>query len=446
MKILFFHPNMPGQYKHMARVLAADKNNQVVFLTKPKMDVEIPGVIKVEYEVKRDVSKDTHRYLIPVERGIFASQEIWRVCKQMKSSGFTPDVICGHFGWGDGFFIKDIFPNTPLLSFLEFFYDAYGADVGFLEEMDNESISPDHAAKLRIKNMIHISNMTWSDWGVTPTFFQHNRHPDIFHPRISVLHDGIDTDVVKPATDNISLTLPGGVTLTSKDEVVTYISRNFEPYRGFPQFMRAAEIIQKRRPNCHILMVGADGVSYGKAPKKGEPTFRQQMLKEVTLDKSRFHTLGYLPYDQMLKVMQISGAHIYLTVPFVLSWSMMEAMSSGCVVIGSNTEPVREVIRDNENGLLVDFFSPQHLAERIDEVFAHKDRMQHIRKAARQTVLDGYALNKVLPLHLGLVQDLAAGKKTPPTAALIEKFNIEHGIRSQKEDSHEEVRKTRRRN
>lgn len=440
MRILFIHPNMPGQYKHIARVLAEDKNNTVVFITKQVKDVQIPGVLKVEYEVKRDVSKETHRYLIPVERGIFASQEIWRVCKQLKTSGFTPDVICGHLGWGDGFFLKDIFQDVPVLSFLEFFYDAYGADVGFLEDMEKESMRPDHAAKLRIKNLIHTANLTWCDWGLTPTFFQQKRHPAIFHPKMSVLHDGIDTNIVKPNAD-ISVKLPKGVTLTKKDEVVTYIARNFEPYRGFPQFMRAAEIIQKRRPNCHIILVGADGVSYGKAMKKGEPTWRQKMLKEVNLDQSRFHTLGYLPYSDMLKIMQVSSAHIYLTVPFVLSWSMMEAMSSGCLMIGSDTEPVREVLRDGENGLLVDFFSPEHIAERVEEVFAHKDRMQAVRDNARRTIVDRYALDKVLPLHLGLIKDLAEGRTPPPTAKAIETFNHEQGISAQKEDSNEKDRK-----
>lgn len=415
MKILFIHPNMPGQYKHLARITAQDKNNQVVFITKPKKHINIPNVTKIEYTSSREPSVETHRYLIGFERAVFQAQEVWRVCKKLKDAGFIPDVICGHLGWGDGLFLKDIFPDTPVLAYFEFFYDATASDVNYLN--NGMPIEPDEMARIRMKNPMHLMNLCYADWGICPTRFQLDRHPKEYHHKISLIHDGIDTDVVKPK-NLASLTLPNGVTLQKGDEVVTYISRNFEPYRGFPEFMRAAEIIQKNRPNCHIIMVGQDGVSYGKAPKGGK-TYRQMMMEEVKLDMSRFHFLGYLPYDEMLKVLQISSAHIYLTVPFVLSWSMMEAMSAGCLIIASDTEPVREVMAHEKEGLLVDFFSHEEIAKAVDRVFASKDRMQHIRDAARQKIVDYYALNKVLPLHLSLIEDLGSKKLPPPTAEKI---------------------------
>ncbi len=419
MKILFLHPNMPGQYKHVAKAFAENPDNEVVFLTKPKPGVEIPNVTKIEYEVSRDVSQETHRYLIAFERGIFASQEVWRVCKKLKESGFTPDVIVGHLGWGDGFFLKDIFPNAPLLAFLEFFYSATGSDVDFLR--DNDPMTNDDMARIRIKNSIHLMNLTFCDWGVCPTHFQTNRHPELFHHKISVLHDGVDTDIVKPGNGN-NLTLPNGVKLSPDDEVITYIARNFEPYRGFPQFMRAAALILKNRPNCHIIMVGQDDVSYGRKHPSGE-SWRNVMMKEVEIDESRFHYLGYLPYEQMVRVMQISSAHIYLTVPFVLSWSMMEAMSAGCLIIGSDTSPVREVIKHHENGILVDFFNHEELAKTIDDVFAHETRYQHLKDAARQTILDKYDIKKTLPLHMSLIEDLANGLIPPPTDKKIKEMD-----------------------
>lgn len=418
MKVLFFHPNMPGQYKHLARIFGEDPNNQIVFLTKPKPGVEIPGVKKVEYTASREVQKETHRYLIGLERAVYASQEIWRLCKKMKDEGFVPDVIVGHFGWGDGLFMKDIFPDTPILAFLEFYYNAHGADVDFLEE---NQTTDDDKARIRMKNAIHLFNMTYCDWGMCPTFFQRDRHPEMFYDKISVIHDGIDTDVFTPKNDK-KVTLPNGVTLTAKDEVITYVARNFEPYRGFPQFMRAAELIQKRRPNAHIIMVGQDGVSYGKQPEDGVP-YRKTMMKEVDLDMSRFHYLGYLQQDELLKVMQVSSAHIYLTVPFVLSWSMMESMSAGCLMVCSETEPVTEVIEHEKNGLLVDFFDHEALAKTIDNVFEHETRYQHLRDAARQTILDKYSLDKLLPLHVELVKDVAAGKMPPPAAKKIAKLH-----------------------
>lgn len=414
MKVLFIHPNMPGQYKHLARVMGEDKNNQIVFITKPKK-VEIPGVTKIEYDVKRDSQPEIHRYIINFERGILRGQEIWRVCKKLKESGFVPDVICGHLGWGEGLFLKDIYHDTPILSFLEFFYDAYHSDAGFYEETE---LAPDECARIRMKNALHLFNLTYCDWGITPTFFQLNRHPKEFQPKISVLHDGVDTDAVQP-DNTATITLPNGTTLSKKDEVVTYISRNFEPYRGFPSFMYAAEKILKNRPNCHIIIVGGDGVSYGKANESGK-TYRQEYMEKVNLDPNRFHHLGYLPYDKMVNVMQVSSAHIYLTVPFVLSWSMLEAMSAGCLLIGSNTEPIEEVIQDGQNGLIVDFFDADDIAAKVDAVFSHKDRMQEIRNNARKTAEQKYALNKLLPLHVNLVKDLAQGNTPPPTHTTIQ--------------------------
>ncbi len=410
MKLLFVHPNMPGQYKHLAPAFAKDPANQVVFLTKPKPKVNLPNVTKVEFDTKRDVQPETHRYLIPFERAVFASQEAWRVCKKIKESGFTPDVIVGHLGFGDGLFLKDIYPDTPILTLLEFFYSARGADVDFLRE---EAMTPDAEARIRMKNAQHLYNLIDSDWGICPTFFQLKQHPAIFHPKISVLHDGVDTDAAKPRAFN-NLTIGNKVVLGSKSEVVTYISRNFEPYRGFPTFMRAAEIILRERPNCHIVMLGADEVSYGQKPKGGK-TWRQTMMAEVKLDPVRFHVMGHLPYDEMIKIMQISSAHIYLTVPFVLSWSMLEAMACGCLVVGSRTPPVMEVIEEGRNGLLADFFSPRDVADRVHEVLDHPDRMQKVREAARQTILDKYALKKLLPLHMCLITDLAEKKLPPPT-------------------------------
>ena len=422
MKIMFLHPNMPGQYKHLARILAEDEKNQVIFLTKPgKKDIK--NVTKIEYELGRDVGPDVHRYLIGFERGVLLAQEVWRVCKKIKDEGFIPDVICGHFGWGEGLFIKDIFPDTPVLGFMEFFYSSQNSDVTF---MQGTEIPDDDKARIRMKNSLHFFNLQYFDWLLTPTFYQLHRHPEEYYHKFSILHDGVDTEVAKPKKQN-SLTLPNGVKLKPEDEIITYLSRNLEPYRGFPQFMKAAEKILKERPNAHIIVAGGDEVSYGKQPDGGK-TFRQQMLEECDLDINRFHHFGFLPYDDMIKIMQISSIHVYLTVPFVLSWSMLEAMSCGCLILGSDTEPVTEVIKDGVNGLLVNFTSPDKIAARVSEVFEHENRMQHIRENARQTILDRYSLDKVIPLHIELIKDVAKGKFPPKAAGKIAKFNEETSV------------------
>lgn len=410
MKILFIHPNMPGQYKHLCAALAAERKNEVVFITKRRA-IELPNIRKIVYGTSRPPTPNIHRYLVPAEQAIVQGQAVWRVCRKLKQEGFTPDVICVHPGWGDGLYLKDIYSDTPVLSFFEFYYHAHGSDVDFVPDA---KVGDDDRARIRTKNITNLLSLESADWGISPTRWQWQQHPPEFRHKISILHDGIDTEKLKPDS-KATVTLPNGLKLTREDEVITYVARNFEPYRGFPTFMKAAEMILKRRPNAHIIAVGADEVSYGKKLPKGQ-TYRGEWLKKVKLDESRIHWTGMLPYNKFLKVLQVSQAHIYLTYPFVLSWSMLEAMAAGCLLITSDTTPVTEVVTDGENGLLVDFFSPKDIADRVDRVFAHPDRLRQLRDAARKTVEDRYALSKLLPLHIGLVKDLADKKLPPPTA------------------------------
>ncbi|NET71422.1 MAG: glycosyltransferase [Sphaerospermopsis sp. SIO1G2] len=413
MKILFLHQNMPGQYKHLCQAFAKDPNNQVVFLTKPK-NFDIPGVYKVEYKVPREPSASTHRYIVGAERAVLAGQEVWRVCAKLKKEeGFIPDVICTHPGWGDALYLKDIYPDTPILSFLEFFYHAQGADVGFDKD---RLIDGDERARIRSKNITNLLSLDSMDWGICPTLWQASLHPDVYKPSISVLHDGVDTDMCRPnAQAELTIT---GTTYRPGDEVVTYIARNFEPYRGFPTFMRAAEIILKQRPNCHILAVGADEVSYGHRLSKGN-TWRHRMMQEVDLDTSRIFFPGVMSYHQLITLFQVSAAHIYLTYPFVLSWSSMEAMAAGCAMVSSATYPVQEVMTHEHNALLADFFDHEQVAEHVIRVLESKDHMADMRVAARQTILDHYALQDVLPLHQQLIIDLAEKRTPPPTHEVI---------------------------
>lgn len=409
------HPNIPGQYKHLCRVLAEDPKNQVVFLSKPRAEISIPGVIKAEYVVPREPSTYTHRYLTGTERGILQGQETWRVCTRLRDEeGFTPDVICAHPGWGDALFVKDVYPNSKLLNFFEFYYRSKGSDVGF-----ENPCTEDDKARIRVKNILNLMSLETTDWGISPTHWQMIQHPSEFQHKLSVIHDGIDTDIACPADDPF---------VRIKDNefrqgmpVITYVTRNFEHYRGFPTFMRAAKLIQEARPDIHIIAVGADDVSYGRKPAAGT-TFRRQMLEELKPDLSRLHFVGTLPYNDMLNVMRVSAAHIYLTYPFVLSWSMMEAMACECLLVASKTPPVEEVIKDGVNGLLVDFFSPEQLAEKLIYAVDHQKELAHIRKNARKTVVDRYDLKKLLPLHVGLVTDLARGDIPPPTAQKIKEL------------------------
>jgi glycosyltransferase involved in cell wall biosynthesis len=403
MRILFVHQNFPGQYLHLARHLGSIPGNEVVFITQRKDGVTLPGVRNIVYQPHRAVMKDQHHYLVDTEMGTLNAQAVARVALGLKESGFVPDVMVGHNGWGEIWYLKDVFPNTPLIGYFEFFYRYRGADVGFAPE---EPEIFDTAPRIRTKNLGNLLALDTVDLGQTATHWQKSLYPEMYHSKLHVVHEGVDTQIVAP-DPNARFKLPSGVELSRDDEVLTYVARNLEPYRGFPQFMRSLPTILKERPNAQVLIVGGDEVSYGHRLPPGQ-THRQLMLNELgsSLDMKRVHFLGKLPYSVYLKVLQLSRVHVYLTYPFVLSWSFMEAMSAGCLMVGSRTTPVEEVIRHGENGWLVDFFKPEEIAECVVEgLAAGKDGHVELRQNARRTMVENYDLRSVcLPAHLRLLE------------------------------------------
>ena len=333
MRILFLHRNFPPQFRQLATYLAEDKNNEVVYLTSRK-DFEIPGIKKFVYDLAKEVNSETHHYMKFYEESILHGQAATRALLQLKEQGFMPDVIIGH-SWGQSMFIKDVYPEVPYIAHIEWFYNAKNFDIDFIAEPDI-----DFKAKTRIKNSHLLVDLYSCDKVITPTKWQLEQIPKIFHDKVSVIHEGIDTEFFKP-NENAILNLPE-ISLTAKDEVITYATRGMEPYRGFPQFMKAASDIQKRRPNCHIVIAGEDRICYGPKLQEGK-TFKGLMLEEYDFDHSRLHFTGSLTYSEYVKLLQISSAHIYLTYPFVLSWSMLQSMACGGLVLASNTPPVKEV-------------------------------------------------------------------------------------------------------
>ena len=398
MRILFLHSNFPAQFRHIAAALARDPHHQVVFGTTQTAG-EIAGVTKVIYQPHRAVNPQSHSYLQRMEGSVLQGQAMYRVARELKNKGFIPDIVYGHAGWGATLFMRDIFPDAVHLRYFEWFYHAYGADANF-DPADLPDVDMD--LRVRIYNAPILLELASCDRGMAPTNWQKKQHPHEFQRKIDVLHEGIDTNFFRP-NSGAKLNLPG-LDLSHVEEIITYSTRGMEPYRGFPQFMAAVALIQQRRPNCHVVIVGKDEVCYGRRLPDGK-TYKQQALESIDFDLSRIHFTGYLPYPQYLQVLQASIAHIYLTCPFVLSWSMLEAMATGCLVIGSATAPVQEMLEDGKNGLLVDFFSPQAIAERVDEVFAHPDRMAQIRAKARQMIVENYDLNQLLPKHLQWIYD-----------------------------------------
>ena len=361
MKVLFVHQNFPGQYLHLARHLAAQPGNEVVFITQRK-EGQLPGVRKILYQPHRAITTKVHHYLRETEAAVINAQQVARAALALKESGFVPDVMLGHNGWGEIWYLKDVYPDTPLIGYFEFFYTLKGADVGF---DPHEPDLFDTAPRLRTKNLGNLLALEACDLGQCPTRWQHSLYPERYRQRIEIVHEGIDTRTCTP-DPGARLKLPDGRELTVEDEVVTFVARNLEPYRGFPSFMRSLPAVLKERRRAEIIIIGGDETSYGSPLPRGE-TYRKRLWSEVghELDPKRVHFLGKVPHSVLLQAFQVSRAHVYLTYPFVLSWSMLEAMACGCLVIGSRTPPVTEVLEDRRNGLLVDFFSPAEIAGKI---------------------------------------------------------------------------------
>jgi glycosyltransferase involved in cell wall biosynthesis len=409
MRILFMHQNLPGQFKHLIKHYALQPGVQIMGLADAeRVQANYPSPIE-GFDLFGYVFNKKHESTVirPLRMTDLALRRGYAVAKSLKTlreRGFDPDIIYGHPGWGEMLYVRDVFPNARIVNFCEFYFNRDGQDFGFDAEFPEVDTDGFH---VRTENMAQSISLLAADAGVSPTEWQRSRYPAELRQKIQVVHDGIDTRMVRP-DPAAKVTLPDkGLTLTASDEVITFVNRNLEPYRGFHVFMRALPELLRRRPKAHVLIVGSDEVSYGR-PLKGM-CYRERMMKEVggALDLARVHFLGPLRYQDYLRVLQISCAHVYLTYPFVLSWSLLEAMSAGCVVIGSKTAPVQEVIEDGRNGFLVDFFDCEQWVEKIAWVCDQRANLLPIRQAARATVIERFDLDTVcLPRQVKLLEML----------------------------------------
>jgi glycosyltransferase involved in cell wall biosynthesis len=401
MRILFLHSNFPAQFRHLAVALAQNSNHKVVFGTTRK-EGALPGVHKAIYTPSREAHPQTHHYVRTLENAVLQGQAVYRLADQLKAQSFIPDVVYAHSGWGPSLFIKDIFPKAKLLCYFEWFYHAHGSDADF---DPSEPLTADDEARIRIKNAPILIDLYSCDRGLSPTYWQRQQFPPEYHSKIKVHHDGVDTQFFQPQP-GAKLFLPRiNLDLREVPEIVTYVARGMEPYRGFPQLIETVALLQKRRPQCHVVIVGENRVAYGRTLPDGK-TYKDLMLEKVPLDLNRVHFTGLLPYPEYLQVLQASSVHLYLTRPFVLSWSMLEALSAGCLVVGSHTAPVTEMIQDGVNGLLVDFFDTQKICDRIEEALDNPTQMAPIRAKARETILQRYDLAQLLPQHLQWIQEV----------------------------------------
>ena len=357
----------------------------------------MPGVTLQRYTSSSDGLDRVHPYARRFEMECRRAEQIIYAANVLRLSGMSPKTIFVHPGWGEALPLRQLFPQARICLYCEFFYRTVGADVGFDPEIGQFGI--DGLTRISIRNASTLLGLAEADVCIAPTHWQRDQFPKEFHSKIRVVHDGIDTDALKPAQASFTHPkLPSP--LKTGDEVLTFVARNLEPYRGFHIFMRALPAILKARPTAKVCVVGGTGVSYGAPPAAGG-TWKDALLAEIgsNADLSRVHFLGALPYEKYLSLLRVSRAHTYLTYPFVLSWSLMEALALECLVIASDTAPVREVIDHGENGMLVPFFDIDALSDRLIDALAEPDKYLSMRKQARDTILHKYSFkNNSLPV------------------------------------------------
>lgn len=406
MKVLFIHQNFPGQFLHLAPELAR-RGHECLALTDLKNNraSAIP-VLRYKHEpatVDPAATRLGRNYTVMSDRGV----SVARAARQLRDErGYTPDVIFGHSGWGETLFLKEIWPSAKLIVYAEFYYKGTGADVGFDPEFSPPSFDQMLIAQGRTTHLGQA--MLHADAGVSPTEWQASTYPAPLRRMLSVIHDGVDTGALAP-DPAARFDLPDGRSLAVGDEVLTFVNRNLEPYRGYHIFMRALPEVLRARPRAQVVIVGGDEVSYG-SPPKGEKGWKERILSEVRdqLDMSRVHFMGKIPYADFRSLLHVSRVHAYLTYPFVLSWSMIEAMAAGCHVVASNTAPVAEAIADGVHGTLLDFFDVSGWSQTLTKALAEPDRFRPLRDAARRRAVETYDLRSIcLPRMVDFVESFA---------------------------------------
>ena len=395
MNILFIHQNFPGQFKHLAPALVRAGHSVTALILAKTEAKQWNGVRLVSYSLSRGNAKEAHPWTVDFESKVIRGEACLKAALTLKNQGYSPDVIVAHPGWGESLFLKEVWPEAKLKLYCEFFYHARGADVGFDPEFS--ASDPADAGRVSLKNANTLLQFQNADAGLSPTHWQASTFPPHIRDKITVVHDGIDTEVLSP-NPSVSFLLDNGKSLTRDDEVITFVNRALEPYRGFHVFMRSLPKLLATRPNAHVLIVGKEGVSYGAQPPNGESwktIFSDEVLPKLTpQQRERIHFLGTIDYPRFINLLQVSRVHVYLTYPFVLSWSLLEAMSVGCAIVASDTQPLHEAIKHNDTGLLVDFFDHNALADSVIRVLDDGDTRDRLGKAAREFAIENYDLIK----------------------------------------------------
>jgi glycosyltransferase involved in cell wall biosynthesis len=410
LRILFAHQSFPAQFRYLAPGLA-NIGHEVVFISLPAPS-QLSGVKHISYSLDLfSAGSDPllHHIKDCLRHGLAARD----TALKLKKDGFLPDVILTHPGWGDAMFLRDIFPKSKMMCFLEFFFTPEGNFFDF----GQEAPSLDIRATLHMRNIPLLLALNESSWNIAPTRWQKHVFPEVYQKCTTTLHEGINVKrYIRGCGGQVQSS--NGTILRDGMEIVTFVARYLEPIRGFYTFMRAADLILKSRPNAHIVVAGGEHGRYGDPPPDGQ-THMIAMLQELDLDLSRVHFFGFPNPSAVITLLQISRVHLFLTYPFLISWSVLEALACNCVVLASDTGPCREIISHGVNGLLIDFFDHSKFAEIACKVLDNPGKFAYMGEAGRQTVLDRFDAIKNVNQQIDLVKAVASGANLPEEEVVI---------------------------
>lgn len=400
MNILFLHNNFPAQFRNLAGELAMRPNFRVVAIGSETAR-PMPNVDLRRYRMAACDVAETHPFARRFDLECRRATEVLFALTELRASGFVADLIVGHCGWGETLPLRSVFPEAKIAIYCEYYYRAEGQDVHF--DPESPQFGVDGLVTLQCKNASTLLSLVEADLGLSPTEWQRQTYPREFHGKIHVAHEGVDGERLRPDAGAL-FELPDGRILRRGQEIATYVARNLEPTRGYHIFMRALAKIQAARPEAQVVIVGGEGVSYGAPPPPGK-SWKSVYLDEVAqaIDPARVHFLPMLPYEQYIRLLQVSAVHVYLTFPFVLSWSLVEAMATGCVLVASDTAPVREAISHDVDGLLTPFHDPDALAEKVASVLANPEAFARLGRAARAKALARYSREACLDEALSIL-------------------------------------------
>jgi len=399
--VLFVHNNFPGQFRDLAQALVA--RGVPCWAIGQKHSPGVEGVRIARYGLRRGTTPGILKAAIRAEADLIRASEAYEAAGVLKEIGCDPAVIVAHPGWGETLHLADAFPNARQVLFAEFFYHGRGFDVGFDPEFGQPS--DEQRQIVDAKGLPMAYAYAHADAIVTPTPFQASTLPPAFRPHARIIHEGIDVEAVRPGAA-APFELADGRVLAPGTPVVTHVNNHMEPLRGLHVFARALPRLLAEVPDAHAILIGQEKTSgYGAAAPDGL-TWKEWAFRDLPIDPSRVHFLGKVPQDRMHAAMRLSTAHVYYTYPFVLSWSLAEAMALGCYVIGSDTAPVRDAIQDGVNGRLLPFTDHDALSAALIAACRDPDASAPLRLEARKTAEAMFSRAKGREAWLTLLREL----------------------------------------